>query len=205
MTGKIIISIFDSIPLWVMIFPIVMCSVVSLAVIIERSLYYRKMNVDYRVLAINISEKLQVGSNEEAGKLLGSHGGTLVDMMKNIVLDWSSSVNREGLILDQAEKSMRTVERFGGVISTIATVSPMLGLLGTVTGMMKSFSSLASLGPSAQDLLAQGITEALITTALGLMVAIPSIMFYNFMVSKSEVYTREIEFIANAFIEIQDN
>jgi len=188
-----------------MIFPIVMCSVVSLSVIIERSLYYRKMNVDYRLLVANISEKLQGGNNEEAGKLLGAYGGTLVDMMRNIVLDWSTSANREGLVLDQAEKSVRTVERFGGVISTIATVSPMLGLLGTVTGMMKSFSSLASFGPSAQDLLAQGITEALITTALGLMVAIPSIMFYNFMVSKSEVYTREIEFIANALIEIQEN
>ncbi len=205
MTGKIIISIFDSIPLWVMILPIVLCSVVSLAVIIERSLYYRKMNVDYRLLAINVSEKLQDGNTEEAGKILGSNGGTLVDMMKNVVLEWSASGNREGLILDQAEKSMRTVERFGGVISTIATVSPMLGLLGTVTGMMKSFSSLATFGPSAQDLLAQGITEALITTALGLMVAIPSIMFYNFMVSKSEVYTREIEFIANAFIDVQEN
>jgi biopolymer transport protein ExbB len=73
----------------------------------------------------------------------------------------------------------------------------MLGLLGTVTGMMKSFSSLSKMGPSARDMLAQGITEALITTALGLLVAIPAIIFYNYMVSQIERFVREVEYISN--------
>lgn len=204
MTGKFIISIFDSIPLWVMILPILVCSIIALAVALERTLYYRKMRIDYRLLASSVSEKLKGGSQEEADKLLESYEGSLAVMMRNITGNWSTSPNREAMVLDEAERSQRSVERFGGIISTIATVSPMLGLLGTVTGMMKSFSSLATFGPSAQDLLAQGITEALITTALGLMVAIPSIMFYNFMVSRSETYTREIEFIANSFIDIEE-
>ncbi len=202
MTGKIIISIFDSIPLWVMILPILLSSIVALAVIIERSLFYRKINHDYRLLVNSIRDKVRGDRLTDAEKMLDAYGGPVVNMMKRVIEDWNSIDDREGYIQDLAEKSVRTVERFGGVISTIATVSPMLGLLGTVTGMMKSFSSLASMGPSAQDLLAQGITEALITTALGLMVAIPSIMFYNYMVSKSEIFTREIEYVANSLIEL---
>ena len=104
----------------------------------------------------------------------------------------------EQLIMDESENTIRVIEKYGGIISTVATVSPMLGLLGTVTGMMKSFSSLAKQGTSAQEMLAQGITEALITTALGLLVAIPSMIFYNYMVSKVEFYINEVEYIANS-------
>ncbi len=204
MTGKIIISIFDSIPLWVMILPILVSSIISLAIIIERFLFYRRINFDYRLLVNSVRDKVRAGRLADAGAMLDSYSGPIIEMMTRFVKDGGVTDDREGLVADLAEKGVRNVERFGGVISTIATVSPMLGLLGTVTGMMKSFSSLASMGPSAQDLLAQGITEALITTALGLLVAIPSIMFYNYMVSRSELFTREIEFVANSLVEMQE-
>ncbi len=202
MTGKIIISIFDSIPLWVMIVPIVICSIIALAVIIERSLFYRSVTADYRQLMRKLVTPLKKGDRSEARSFLSRYNGRIALMIEN-VLERSVQKNEMDMIIrDEAEKTVRSIEKFGATISTISTISPMLGLLGTVTGMMKSFSGLSSFGPSAQDLLAQGITEALITTALGLMVAIPSMIFYNYMVTKTDLFIREIEYISNSFIDI---
>ena len=202
MTGKIIISIFDSIPLWVMISPILFCSVVILAVFIERMVFYKGISLDYRLLAVSVAEKLQRGEDEEAEALISGYRGPISEMMRRIVKTWRDKGDREVRMRDLAEQAMRSIEKFGGVVSTVGTVSPMLGLLGTVTGMMKSFSSLASMGPSAQNLLAQGITEALITTALGLLVAIPSIIFYNYMVSRVEIFQKDVEYIANTLLDL---
>ncbi len=202
MTGKIIISIFDSIPLWVMIIPIGICSIIALAVIIERSLFYRSISADYRHLMNNLITPLKTGDSAGARSFLNRYSGRIAVMIENIMERVADKSERDIIIRDEAEKTVRYIEKFGATISTIATISPMLGLLGTVTGMMKSFSGLASFGPSAQDLLAQGITEALITTALGLMVAIPSMVFYNYMATKTDIFIREIEFISNSFIDM---
>jgi len=202
MTSTIFISIFDSIPLWVMVLPILVCSILLLAVFIERIIFYKKTSIDYRLLMITITDRIKHNKIDEAKSLCGRNDGPLCHMIYHFLERWHTDEDKEIIIRDISERSIRSVERFGGVISTIATISPMLGLLGTVTGMMKSFSGLAKLGPSARDLLAQGITEALITTALGLLVAIPSIMFYNYMVSKADEFIREIEFIANSLDDL---
>ncbi|MDR3237087.1 MAG: MotA/TolQ/ExbB proton channel family protein [Spirochaetia bacterium] len=201
MSGKIIISIFDSIPLWVMLFPIFICSITVLAVFIERVIFYKNIRMDYRLLVSGISAKLRESSPESAMALCAPYRGPLIEMIKKMLLSWNDTGDAELRIRDIAETTIRSIERFANLIATIGTVSPMLGLLGTVTGMMKSFSGLANMAPSSHDLLAQGITEALITTAFGLVVAIPSIIFYNYLVSKAETYTREIEYIANIFFE----
>ncbi|MFW6364904.1 MAG: MotA/TolQ/ExbB proton channel family protein [Spirochaetota bacterium] len=90
------------------------------------------------------------------------------------------------------------IERYSGAVSTIATVSPMFGLLGTVTGMMKSFSALSAIDVEAQNMLAYGIAEALVTTATGLVVAIPAVIFYNYMVTKSGFLIKQLEIILNS-------
>ena len=144
------------------------------------------------------------GKKGDAEHACVKYSGPLIKMICDIILSWEDIENKELLLRNLSDESIRSVERYGGVMSTVATISPMLGLFGTVTGMMKSFSGLASFGPSAQDLLAQGITEALITTALGLLVAIPAIIFYNYMVSKVNYFVNEIEYIANSFLELKE-
>lgn len=201
MTAKTLIAIFDSIPTWVMLFPTFICSVILLAVFVERMVFFRTVNIDYRLFLMGIISKLNKNSVEEALAACSTYRGPLIEMVKKILSSWNDIGNIEFRIRDISEITIRTIERFATLVATIGTIAPMFGLLGTVTGMMKSFSGLTEMGPGSKDLLAQGITEALVTTAFGLMVAIPAIIFYNYLVAKAELYAREIEYIANVFLE----
>jgi len=201
MDSFFIISLFESLPLWVMLLPILACSILLTAIFLERFFFYRKINFDYQTLAEKAKVALEKDQNFRkdfiANNFLKSNPLSL--MIKNILLKWDLSSDKESLIRGIASESIAKIEKYAGTVSTIATVSPMFGLLGTVTGMMRSFSGLAEYGPAVQTQLAQGITEALITTALGLMVAIPALIFYNYLVAKANFYIKEIEYLANIF------
>ncbi len=201
MDGTFFISIFDSIPLWVMLTPLFFCSIVLVAVIIERMFFYKKIDADYSIILENVVLNIRSNRISDARLCCDNKKGPFFSLILNIISKWDTS-DRELVIRDYSEKTVRLIERYGGVVSTIASIAPMLGLLGTVTGMMKSFSALAELGASMQNHLARGITEALITTALGLCVAIPAVIFYNYMVTRIEILVRDVEIIANEFITL---
>ena len=202
MDSGVIISLFDSIPLWVMILPILICSVIAIAVIIERSIFFRKINYDYRLIVANNLRLVEEKKIDEARAMNRRYGGPIVGIVDLVVNRLESENLRERIIMESSEEAIRAIEKYVGTISTVATISPMLGLLGTVTGMMKSFSGLSKIGQAAHDLLAYGIAEALITTAMGLLVAIPSLIFYNYMVSRVDYYIKEVEYVANTLSEI---
>jgi biopolymer transport protein ExbB len=88
-----------------------------------------------------------------------------------------------------------------GVLATTANVAPMLGFLGTVTGMIKSFATLAEAGLTNPGAVAAGISEALITTATGLIVAIPAQLAYNWFNTKITRFVRDIETATNMLME----
>ena len=204
LSGGFFLSLFDRVPTWAVLAPIFICSVVFIAVVIERVVFFRRINLDYRLLIRNIASFLGVrkAKRDEASLFLASYSGPLVEMMRGILDAAGTSENRELVIRDISERTILRVEKHAGVIATIATISTMLGLFGTITGMMKSFSSLSQYGQGAQELLARGIAEALITTALGLTVAIPALLFYNYMVSRIDYFVKEVEFIANSLNEL---
>lgn len=202
MDSGVIISLFDSIPLWVMILPILICSVIAIAIIIERSIFFRKINHDYRLIVANNLRLVEDKKIDEARAMNRRYGGPIVGIIDLVMNRLESGNLRERIIMESSEEAIRTIEKYVGTISTVATISPMLGLLGTVTGMMKSFSGLSKIGQAAHDLLAYGIAEALITTAMGLLVAIPSLIFYNYMVSRVDYYIKEVEYVANTLSEI---
>jgi biopolymer transport protein ExbB len=204
MDGTFFISIFDSIPLWVMLAPIFLCSIILLAVVIERSFFYRKIDVDYTVILESVIANIRGNNIAEAKICCHDKKGPFFSLITGIISRWDAS-DRELAIRDYSERTIRLIEKYGGAVSTIASVAPMLGLLGTVTGMMKSFSALAEHGASVQNHLARGITEALITTALGLCVAIPAVIFYNYMVSRIEIFVRDVEIIANEFVSLHNS
>ncbi len=193
------IAFFTSWNMWVTIIPIILCSIVSMAVIIERVTYYRKINHDYRVISDTVILLFKKKDFESAKNFLASYSGPIVSIINDILLHHDRKTMHEGVILGSSRKAITNIEKNVGIIATIATISPMLGLFGTVTGLLKSFMALYQGGADASNLLAYGVSEALLTTIIGLMVAIPSWMFYNYMVSQVEFYVKEVEFISNTF------
>jgi biopolymer transport protein ExbB len=96
---------------------------------------------------------------------------------------------------------LASLERGLGILATIAMISPLLGFLGTVTGMINSFDALAEVGLNNPAAVASGISEALITTAAGLMIAIPVQMAYNYFVARVNGLVRDMEAAANVVLD----
>lgn len=203
MRGQMMIDFFTSFPMWVTIVPIILCSVISAAVIIERFVFFRKINHDYRTLVRSVVQMTKKGSRDEALVLCDNYPGPISMIVKEALKPGIGPEERESEIMSNSRMAVNEVEKHVGIIATIATVSPLLGLFGTVTGLLKSFVALYRGGPDASALLSYGVAEALLTTILGLLVAIPSWILYNFMVSRVEVYIREVEFIANSMTQLQ--
>ncbi len=196
-----LIGVFDAVPTWVMLLPIFICSVIAVAAIVERIIFYRRINADYALLLSSVHKECSANNIPQALMLLKKVPGPISELVYNALTFASTHKEREGLIAEHIYAAQKAIEKHVGIIATIATIAPMFGLLGTVTGMMKSFSALSKVGNVAQDLLAYGIAEALITTALGLLVAIPSWIFYNYLVSRVERYTKDLEYVANALLD----
>lgn len=205
MADEVYIALFDSIPTWVMLLPIFLCSIIALAVIMERVLFYRRINSDYRHIIESCVGNITAGKTAEARECCRRHTGPIIEIITSTLDRFDRGMRETTFLRDVAENAVRRVEKYTGVISTIATIAPMFGLFGTVTGMMKSFSALTRVGQFAYDQLARGIAEALITTALGLMVAIPAWIFYNYMVSRVEYFIREIEHVSNSLLVFTEN
>jgi len=199
MDGRTLIAFFTSWSMWVTIVPIILCSVVSLAIIIERIVYYRKINHDYRVITETAINFVKSKNYDAVSSYLQGFAGPVVKIILDILTHRRQKTMNDGVVLGASRSAIIKIEKNIGIIATIATISPMLGLFGTVTGLLKAFVALYQGGPDASTLLAYGVSEALLTTIIGLMVAIPSWMFYNYMVSQVDFYVKEVEFVSNVF------
>ena len=165
---------------WLMI-PILLCSVFSLAIIAERFWTLRRPRIAPDHLVVEVWRSAEAGKLDEetiAGIRRGSAlGRVLAAGLVNRHLD------RERMkesIEDVGRHVVHELERYLNTLGTIASITPLLGLLGTVIGMIKVFSVITTQGVGDPAVLAGGISEALITTASGLAVAIPSLLFYRF-------------------------
>jgi biopolymer transport protein ExbB len=102
---------------------------------------------------------------------------------------------------DASAHELANLERGLPILATVAMIAPLLGFLGTVTGMINSFEALASVGLNNPAAVAKGISEALITTAAGLMIAIPVQMAYNYFVTNVNALVRNMESAAHVVLE----
>jgi len=172
---------------------ILLCSLVGAVIIIERLLYFRRIRVDEETLIRRLKATLEKGHADEALAICESNPSPITNLMKVGIENrhHPRQVIREA-ILDAANLEIPKLERFLSALGTVANLAPLLGLLGTVTGNIKSFGVIGRLGVVGDPgLLAAGIAEALLTTAFGLIVAIPVIIFYNYLVTKvNNIITR---------------
>ncbi len=175
--------------------PIIGGFVLGLAIIIERFFNLRY----YRVVNSEFFEKIkQLLSQKKFDTALSVVNTEANSVVKPILFE--AIVNRDlpeeelkELIEQAGKKSAKALEKNLTTLSTIVAIEPLLGLLGTVTGMIKVFAVISAKGLGHADLLAKGISEALITTAAGLSIAIPFLVFYNILAEKVENITIELE------------
>ncbi|MBN1291923.1 MAG: MotA/TolQ/ExbB proton channel family protein [Candidatus Latescibacteria bacterium] len=118
---------------------------------------------------------------------------------KFLIAQTELSEFRDELLMTIDDSSRSYVTRFLPVLNTVGNIAPLLGLLGTITGMIKAFESIAEAGTGDPKVVAGGISEALITTATGLIIAIPAIIFYRYLGSKADSSRTSIEVYAISF------
>jgi len=187
---------------WVM-WPIILCSVAALAIIGERLWSLQKKYVAPPNLLAQVEQLL------ERNELEPSHLAALRDGSPLGRILAAGLVNRDHdreIVKEAVENAGRHIvpelERYLRSLGTIAAISPFLGLFGTVVGMIQMFSGIGQHGVGDPSIVAAGISTALITTAGGLAVAIPSLMFYRYFRGRVSELLVEMEQEAIKLVEI---
>ena len=186
-----------------MMWPLILASVVAMAIIGERLWSLQRKHVAPDNLMANVRQWLQRGEMDQKHiAALREHsplGRILAAGLAN--RGYSRDVLREA-VEDAGRHAGAELERYLNALGTIASISPFLGLLGTVFGMIEMFSGLGAQGVGDPALVARGIAQALIATAAGLVVAIPSLLFYRYFRGRVQRLLLAMEQEAIALIEI---
>lgn len=175
-------------------YALALCSLVATVIIIERMLTLRRSHILPRQI-LDLVEVIQPGKDlQMALEICRRNPGVLSDVMRagleNADQQWE--VMRDAVI-DAGRERTPEIERNLFWLQTVAQASPLLGLLGTVFGMIRMFASVALSGLGDPQVLSRGISEAMLTTAEGLCVGIPALVAFNYLTSRSEGLIAEIE------------
>jgi biopolymer transport protein ExbB len=187
---------------WLM-WPIILCSIISLAIIIERFWTLKKSAVTPVGLMDRVEKLLEsqdldatgvaeIRSSSPLGRIIAA-GLVNLDQQRTVMKDAIEEAGRH---------VVHDLERYLNALGTIAAATPLLGLLGTVFGMIRVFTAITAFGVGDPTVLAGGIKEALLTTAAGLSVAIPSLIFHRYFRGRVNELTVTMEQEALRFLEI---
>jgi len=182
--------------------PILLCSVAALAIVVERLWALQQRNVVPPTLLPRVRQAIEHGRldrdtireiaiSSPLGRILAA-GLINVDRDREIMKESIEEAGRH---------VVHELERYLNSLGTIAAITPLLGLLGTVIGMIKVFSAITAFGVGDPTVLAGGISEALITTAAGLSVGIPSLMFHRYLRGRVNRLTVDMEQAAIHLVE----
>jgi biopolymer transport protein ExbB len=186
---------------------IILCSILALAVALERLYNLHRARIDTNDFMSRVQATLKRNKIMEAIDMCNNTPGPIAQIMKAGILkhDRPRSEIREA-IEDAGVHEVPRLEKNLGVLATIAHITPLLGLLGTVTGMVRAFQVIqekaTSLYPVNPGDLAGGIWEALITTVAGLSIAIPTFVAYNYLVSRVDGFVLDMEKSATDLLNI---
>jgi biopolymer transport protein ExbB len=187
---------------------ILLCSVVAFIIIIERFIYFKKIRVDENKMISRLKVTLEKRHYDEALSICENNPSPITNLMKAGIehRKYDQRTVKEA-ILDAANLEIPKLERFLSALGTIASIAPLLGLLGTVLGNIEAFQILGNFTEAIGEpgKLANGISEALITTAAGLIVSIPALIFYNFLVNKVNHIILRLENKANELVLLLGN
>ncbi|NIR32116.1 MAG: MotA/TolQ/ExbB proton channel family protein [Gammaproteobacteria bacterium] len=183
--------------------PILLCSIVAMAIILERFWTLQRKRIAPRNLVVEMWQWVRAGHVTE-GRIRELRAGSPLGRILAAGLvnrDENREVMKES-IEEVGRHVVHELERYLNSLGTIASITPLLGLLGTVIGMIKVFAVITTQGVGDPEVLAGGISEALITTAAGLCTAIPSLLFYRFFRGRVDELVVTMEQEALKMVEV---
>lgn len=177
-----------------LMYPISICSLVAITIFFERMFYLRSIKTKSKRFVLRVKNLVKKGSIELAISACRKSPTPISKIMLAGLMKFGRGRDEmKEAIEDSANQEIPVLERNLSTLSTIGNVTPLLGLLGTVFGMVKAFNVIAIMGVGKPEALAGGISEALLTTAFGLSIAIPTIVVFNYLSHRVDKLIRDME------------
>ena len=179
----------------VLVGPILLCSVIALALFMERLIRLGRVKVRGNGLVAGISKHLQQGEDDQAYEIASRDGSPMGRILTQAMeVKDQDRETLEAVLVHSTEAETRDLSRYLQALATIGNIAPLLGLLGTIFGLILAFSAISGAEPGEKAIeLARGISLAMSTTAFGLIVAIPCLLFHAVLQSKVNRLLDEID------------
>jgi len=177
-----------------LMYPIFLCSLVAITIFFERMFYLKSIKTKSKRFVLRVKNLVKKGSIELAISACRKSPTPISQIMLAGLMKFGRGRDEmKEAIEDSANQEIPVLERNLSMLSTIGNITPLLGLLGTVFGMVKAFNVIAVMGVGKPEALAGGISEALLTTAFGLSIAIPTIVVFNYLSHRVDKLIRDME------------
>jgi biopolymer transport protein ExbB len=185
-----------------MMYPLLLSALVALTVIFERMYFLNTVYRTPKETLASILKSLSQNNLQEAEKLCREKVTPVTSVIATGLSHFSNPTEEMELAMkNQAEEWMPLLEKRIDVIDTVITAAPLMGLLGTITGMMGSFQVLSEKGVNEPNAITGGVAEALIATATGLVIALVCLVAFNYLSSRVKTFIYEVESVASKLIE----
>ena len=184
--------------------PLLACSVIACAIVAERCWYLRPSEIVPPNLAAEVESHLaRLVDNPVAVDTLSRHSLMGKVLASCLAKPLQSAPELESELSAALDQAAHTMERYLTALEVIAAVTPLLGILGTMVGMIDVFSTVVQAQSQPPEMLAGGISTALVTSAVGLTIAIPSLTCHRFLVRRVDAYLLEIEAVGRRVIDLK--
>ncbi|MGL5256198.1 MAG: MotA/TolQ/ExbB proton channel family protein [Proteocatella sp.] len=180
-------------------YPIILASVLAGMIAMERSIFYKKAKTNIEKLVEELPGKLLRKDFSAAEKLCQETGGLAAIVLIDALQKLNYPGSQQDIIMGAANRMARDLKKYLGCLSVIVTMAPLLGLLGTVTGMIQSFSVL-SVSSGQPFAITGGVGEALIATATGLLVAIFVLVLHTYLMHRANSLIAELEYVSTIYL-----
>lgn len=187
-----------------LMWPILLCSIIGLTVIIDRYMVLRKAKINIPAFMVRIRGLIKKRDISGAISYCMEEKSPVANIIRRGLKKYKLGHERVKEAIENAgRQEISKLEKGLSVLATIAGIAPLLGFLGTVTGMIQAFMTIEDLAGAANPSdLAGGIWEALTTTAFGLIVGIPALAFYNYFLSAVKKAVGDMETVANDVVDV---
>jgi len=182
---------------------LLLLSVTAIAIVIERLMFFSSQHSDSKGLLRTLGQKIASDDLSGAVKVCQQEKGMLPKILEfGLKRGEKNRADITDALSIALMEHLNTLERNLGIIGTIAVISPFVGLFGTVLGIIRAFQDIALKGNSTPAVVAAGVSEALVTTAAGLFVAVVSVIFFNYFKSRIKSFKQEMIVSANQLAEM---